>query len=207
MSRPLLIATTNAGKLREIRELLAGVPFDVRALEPGGAIEPPEETGTTFEENARQKALYYARATGLLTVGEDSGLEIDALDRRPGVHSARYPGADYPERFRNLWREIRESGRPERTARFVCAVALAAPDGFLFETRGVVEGEIVEEPRGAAGFGYDPIFFYPPFGATLAEVDQARKAEVSHRGAAFRVLREHLLTHADRYQLPAPDRR
>jgi XTP/dITP diphosphohydrolase len=185
----LLIATANQGKLREIREILAGLRCEVRALDPTDGIAEPEETGATFEENARLKAIYYARATGLHAVADDSGLAIDALEGRPGVHSARYPGQTYDERFVNLWREIRASGRAGRSARFVCAIALASPEGVLFEARGVVDGEIIETPRGTHGFGYDPIFFYPPYGKTLAEVTGDEKSAVSHRGAAFRALR------------------
>ncbi len=189
MLSTLLIATTNKGKLREIRELLAGLPIEVRSLEGLEDIPAPEETGTTFEENARLKALYYAEATALPAAADDSGLEIDALGGRPGVHSARYNGATYPERFENLWRELAASGRTDRTARFVCAVALAEPGRVLFETRATVEGEVLHEARGSGGFGYDPIFFYPPYGKTLAEVADSEKAAVSHRGKAFRALR------------------
>jgi XTP/dITP diphosphohydrolase len=134
MGTTLLVATTNYGKLREIRDLLAGLPLQILSLDLIDSPEAPDETGATFAENARIKALAYAAATGFLTVADDSGLEVDALDGRPGVHSARYPGMDYPERFRNLWREMRESGRPERSARFVCALALANADRILFET-------------------------------------------------------------------------
>jgi XTP/dITP diphosphohydrolase len=193
----LLIATTNPGKLREIREVLADLPLTVIALAPDFAQLPaPEETGTTFAENARLKARYYAKATGLLTVAEDSGLEIDALDGRPGVLSARYPGADYAERFRNLYAELAARGASGSTARFVAALALAAPSGEItFEARGVVEGEIAPAPRGEGGFGYDPIFVYPRYGRTLAEVSSAEKLAVSHRGAAFRQLKA-FLSHA-----------
>jgi XTP/dITP diphosphohydrolase len=187
----LLIATTNGGKLREIRGLLAGLSYDLRSLREIDPPPAPEETGDTFEANARLKALFYSQATGLLTVADDSGLEVDALDGRPGVHSARYPGASYPERFQHLWQEMRNSGRPERGARFVCALTLARGHEILFETRGVVEGVIAGEARGTGGFGYDPIFFYPPLGRTLAEVDH-EKAAVSHRGVAVRALRDFL---------------
>jgi non-canonical purine NTP pyrophosphatase (RdgB/HAM1 family) len=187
----LVVATTNPGKIREIRALLAGGALDVRSLDAFAPIEAPEETGATFAENARLKAEYYARATGELAVADDSGLAIDALDGRPGVHSARYPGASYPERFANLFRELAAASQTERTARFVCAVALASPSHVLFETEGTVEGEIVE-PRGSGGFGYDPIFFHPPSGATLAEIPADVKARISHRGAAFGQLRAFL---------------
>ncbi len=194
-SDPLLIATTNLDKLREIRALLAGLPLTVRALAPDYADLPaPEETGETFAENARQKARYYADATGLLTVAEDSGLEIDALNGAPGVRSARYPGATWAERFENLYVEISASGRTQRPspARFVCAVAVASNGAIAFEARGTVEGEIAPAPRGKEGFGYDPILYYPPYGRTLGEVTFEEKACVSHRGVAFRQLRAFL---------------
>jgi XTP/dITP diphosphohydrolase len=206
----LLVATTNAGKLREIRELLHDVPLDVIALAPEfEALPAPDETGRTFAENARLKARYYAAETGLLTVAEDSGLEIDALDGAPGVFSARYPGATYPERFRNLYAEMAARGAAGSTARFVCALALARPQAstsasaaaasaepaIVFEARGVVEGEIANPPRGEGGFGYDPIFYYPAYGQTLAEVSSADKLLVSHRGAAFRQLKVFLNEH------------
>lgn len=192
----LLLATTNPGKLREIRDLLQGVPFEVRSLEGMADIEAPDETEVTFEANARLKARYYAEATGLLAVADDSGLEIDAIDGRPGVLSARYPGATYPERFVNIWREMAASGRADRGARFVCAVALAAPDALIFETRGTVEGEILPEARGTEGFGYDPIFYSPELGKGLGEASLAEKRTVSHRGRAFTALRHYLLASA-----------
>lgn len=198
----LLVATTNKGKLREIQSALEGVtvngvPIEVRLLPDDAGIEAPEETGSTFAENARLKALYYARATGMLTVAEDSGIEIDALDGAPGVLSARYPGATYGERFTRLFGEMAARGAgvdaPERRGcRFVAALALARDGEVLFETEGVIEGRIADAPSGAGGFGYDPIFFYPPYGRTLADVSDAEKLRVSHRGAAFRELRAFL---------------
>jgi XTP/dITP diphosphohydrolase len=194
MSRPvLLVATTNPGKLREIQDILRDVPYDVRSLAAFPDVPAPDETEATFEGNARLKARYYAHATGLLAVADDSGLEIDAMDGRPGVLSARYPGATYPERFANIWAEMAASGRPERTARFVCAVALATPEAILFEHRGTVEGEILPEARGTEGFGYDPIFFSPELDKGLGEATLAEKRTVSHRGRAFTALRRHLL--------------
>ncbi len=201
--RALLIATTNAGKLAEIRALLAGVPYDLLALSDLRAegveaaerpsIDPPPETGATFAENARSKALYYAARTGLLTVAEDSGLEIDALGGAPGVESARLGGATarYPEKFQLIYQDLARMGLSTSPARFVCAVALAEVTRIVFEARGTVEGQIAPAPRGSGGFGYDPIFFYPPFGCTLAEAG-GRKIEVSHRGAAFHKLRAFL---------------
>jgi XTP/dITP diphosphohydrolase len=193
----LLVATTNAGKLREIRELLKDLPMALATLAAWPGLHHPEETGTTFEENARLKAIYYSSATGLLTVAEDSGLAIDALDGAPGVHSARFGGesATYPEKFALIDRMLSERRANGSTARFVCAVSLVHAGRVLYETRGTVEGRIASRPAGSGGFGYDPIFYYPPFGCTLAEAGD-RKSEVSHRAAAFRALRAFLATHA-----------
>lgn len=190
----LLLATTNAGKLREIRALLEGLPIELVGLADVPAVDAPEETGATFAENARLKAEYYARATGLEAVAEDSGLEVDALGGEPGVNSARYGGPDatYPAKFALIYRALRSAGQTTSPARFVCALALAGPEGLRFESRGVVEGRIAPAPAGDGGFGYDPIFFYPPYGCTLAEVPAFQKAAVSHRGQAFRALRRYL---------------
>ena len=195
----LLIATTNQNKVREIRQLLDRIPFDIVTLAEWPLVAAPEETGLTFEENARAKALYYAAATGELTVAEDSGLAIDALDGAPGVESARYGGAEtsYPDKFALIYDALRvrhAAADPGPAARFVCAVVLARGERVLFETRGTVEGSIAPMPRGDGGFGYDPIFFYPPYGQTLAEAGD-RKAAVSHRGEAFRTLAAFLQSH------------
>lgn len=189
----LLLATTNPGKLREIIGILQGVPIEFLTLNDLAPIAEPEETGATFAENARLKARHYSKATGLVSVADDSGIEIDALDRAPGVHSARWHGTHYPTKFRKIQELFRDRGVPGSTARFVCCVALADGDSILVETTGTVEGEIVAEPRGSNGFGYDPIFYYPPFRCTLAELDREKKAQVSHRGKAFGALREYLL--------------
>ncbi|HEU4939809.1 MAG TPA: RdgB/HAM1 family non-canonical purine NTP pyrophosphatase [Vicinamibacterales bacterium] len=188
----LLLATTNPGKLREITGILEGVPIELVTLNDLDPIVEPDETGATFAENARLKARYYSKATGLVSAADDSGLEIDALDKAPGVHSARWHGTDYPTKFRKIQELLRERRVSGSTARFVCCVALADGDTILAETTGTVEGEIVAEPRGSNGFGYDPIFYYPPYGCTLAELDREKKAAVSHRGRAFRALREYL---------------
>jgi XTP/dITP diphosphohydrolase len=187
----LLIATTNAGKLREIQQMLPAVQIVTLAGWP--SIEPPEETGLTFADNARLKARCYAAATGMPTVAEDSGLEIDALGGAPGVESARFGGvsASYPEKFELLQSAMRAAGSRERTARYVCALALVDGDQVLFEARGTVDGEIADAPHGEGGFGYDPIFYYPPFGCTFGEAGD-RKATVSHRAQAFEKLREFL---------------
>lgn len=190
--RTLLVATTNRGKLREITAILGDLPHDLVSLERFPAIVEPEEHGATFADNARDKARYYARASGLLTVAEDSGLAIDALAGAPGVHSARFPGATYPDKFAGLFRLMDERGAETSAAQFVCALALVDGDRVLFEATGVVEGTITRHPRGSGGFGYDPIFYHPALGCTLAEASAADKSAVSHRGSAFRELRAFL---------------
>jgi XTP/dITP diphosphohydrolase len=189
----LLVATTNSNKLREIRPLLHGLRVEMVTLSDLPPVEPPEETGRTFAENARLKATYYAAATGYLTVAEDSGLEVDALGGAPGVESARFGGAgtSYPEKFSLMRDALSAAGVRDSTARFVCALALADPHGLVFEATASVEGVVVTDARGSGGFGYDPIFFYPPFGCTLAEAGD-RKSEVSHRTQAFKALRQYL---------------
>ena len=189
----LLIATTNPGKLREIETILDGIPVRLRTLSEFPGIEEPEETGATFEENARLKALYYSAATGLLTAADDSGLEIDALGGAPGVHSARWHGTDYAFKFQKIREALDTQGLATSPARFVCCVALARDGGVVYEARATVEGRIAETAVGTNGFGYDPIFFYPPLGLTLAQLDRDQKSTVSHRGQAFAALRSFLL--------------
>lgn len=186
--RALLVATTNPGKLREIRQLMAGVPVRLLGLADLPAVDEPEETGTTFEENARLKAHHYSAHSGLWTVAEDSGLIIDALDGEPGVRSARFLGssATYPERFAEIYRRLDAAGDTLRTARFIAALASVNDGEVIYETTGVVEGKVADRPSGIGGFGYDPIFFYPPYGRTLAEVSELEKIAVAHRGIAFR---------------------
>ena len=190
----LLVATTNPNKVKEIRRVLDGANVEVITLEGWPDLVAPEETGRTFEDNARLKATYYARATGQVTVAEDSGIEIDALGGVPGVESARYGGEDtsYPEKFARLYAALDRTGTRDSAARFVCALAMASPDAILFEARGIIEGRVAHEPAGSGGFGYDPFFFYPPYGRTLGQVTPEEKLAVSHRGQAFRKLREYL---------------
>ena len=193
MSAPrLLVATTNPDKVIEIREVLADVPVALATLADLPPVAEPEETGATFAENARLKARHYAQASGMVTVAEDSGLEIDALGGEPGVQSARFLGANagYPERFAEIHRRLRARGLETSPARFVCALAVARGDEILFESRGTVEGRIADRPTGSGGFGYDPIFYYPPYGRTLADVPGTAKLAVAHRGHAFRALAE-----------------
>ena len=193
-TRTLVIGTTNPGKLREIEGILAGVPFDLKSANDFRAVAEPAETGQTFGENARLKALYYAAATGELTVADDSGLEIDALGGAPGVHSARWHGTDYNVKFRKIRQLLQDRGLTTSTARFVCHLALARGGRILYETEQAVEGRIADSAAGEKGFGYDPIFFYPPLGVTLAQIDADEKSRISHRGKAFLALRQLLCT-------------
>jgi XTP/dITP diphosphohydrolase len=190
----LLVATTNRNKLREIRGILTGLDVDLVGLETFPAVAEPAETGRTFGENARTKAVYYSTILGVVAVAEDSGFEIDALDGEPGLQSARYGGvsASYPEKFALLYGRLRERDALDSPARFVCALAVARGDRILFEAHGTIEGRVADVPRGDAGFGYDPMFYYPPLGRTLGEVPDGEKAMVSHRGRAFRQLLDYL---------------
>ena len=191
----LLVATTNPNKLREIRPLLDGLGVELVTLADVATVAEPEETGATFWENARIKALAYAAATGLTTVAEDSGFVVDALDGDPGVRSARFLGssATYEERFAEIYRRL--AGQSS-SARFVTALAVANGDRVLFETETSIEGAVAPSPRGQHGFGYDPIFWYPPLGRTTAELTDHEKAVVSHRARAFRDLQRFLVSRA-----------
>jgi XTP/dITP diphosphohydrolase len=189
----LLIATANPNKIREIRPLLSNTGFDIITLADVDPIPEPEESGTTFWENARLKALAYAQGSGLFCVAEDSGLVIDAMNGEPGVRSARFlgPNTSYPDRFAEIFRRLEGQ---DRSARFVTALAVARGNTILFETETIVEGEISTAPSGAHGFGYDPIFLFPPLGVTTAQLPDDSKAAVSHRARAFRDLRRWLHT-------------
>lgn len=188
-----MLATTNPNKVREITPLLADLPIALITLADLPPVPEPEENGATFWENARIKALAYARATGAIAIAEDSGLAIDALGGEPGVHSARFLGAatPYPARFAEIFRRL---GSQRREARFVTALAVARGAEILFETETAVEGRIADAAAGTYGFGYDPIFFYPPFHCTTAQLIDRDKATVSHRARAFRDLHRWLKT-------------
>jgi XTP/dITP diphosphohydrolase len=192
-SGKLLVATTNVGKIREIAGILEGLPVHLLTLADVPGIPEPDETGTTFAENARLKALYYHQATGLPSVADDSGIEIEALGGAPGIHSARWEGTDYAVKFQRIYEMLAHRNALRSPARFVCRLALADAGRVVFEAEGIIEGRIADEPRGDKGFGYDPIFFYPPLGRTTAELERDLKATVSHRGRAFEQLRRHLL--------------
>ena len=193
MSQPLLIATSNAGKLRELRSLLVDLPLELLSLSDFPNIESVEETGATFAENASLKAAGYARQARVLTLADDSGLVVDALQGRPGVHSARYldPGATYHKRIASLLAELESFADPDRTARFVCAMTLASGNGaVVFATEKSCEGYIDKAPRGTGGFGYDPIFIPDGFHQTFAELSSETKNRISHRGLALAAVRE-----------------
>jgi XTP/dITP diphosphohydrolase len=196
-SRPVLIATSNPGKLRDFAGAAAAFGITIAGLPGFSSLPPVVEDGATFEANARKKAEAYSLAVpGELVLADDSGLEIDALRGAPGVHSARY-GADQPHAAESntddeannarVLRELRNVPQEKRSARFVCVLA-AARDGQALQTfRGTAEGVILEGPRGHNGFGYDPLFYFPKIGMTFAELSSEQKAQYSHRGAAFRM--------------------
>lgn len=192
--RDLLLASQNAGKLAEMRQLVAGLPFRVLAPKDVGIEDAPEETGASFAENAALKARHYANRSGLLAVADDSGISVDALNGAPGLFSSRFGGEGASDADRNRLLLAKLAGLPpeKRGARFTSCVALARNDEILFQATETVEGRIADEPRGPNGFGYDPIFFYPPFGKTFGEVPREQKDRVSHRGKAFARLREFL---------------
>ncbi|MEB3331019.1 MAG: RdgB/HAM1 family non-canonical purine NTP pyrophosphatase [Synechococcaceae cyanobacterium] len=193
MATPLVIASGNAGKLREFAALLTGLPLEVRPQPTGLEVE---ETGSSFAENARIKATAVARATGCWALADDSGLAVQALGGAPGVHSARYAASD-SERIARLLRELasalaeaQASGTPaDRSARFSAALAVADPAGTIrLEVEGHCPGLILEAPRGEGGFGYDPVFLVPELDLTFAEMDKASKGRIGHRGRAFTLL-------------------
>ena len=186
----LYCATTNAGKLCEFR--LAARRFGYEILPVPGHVPPCTETGRTFEENAVQKALHYgSRAPGLL-FADDSGLQVDALDGAPGIVSARYAGDGASDDANNRLLLEKLRGVPDRSARFVCALALVDRTKVLQTFHGTVEGQIADDLRGERGFGYDPLFFYPPLGCTFAEMPIQQKMEVSHRSKALAQMFQHL---------------
>lgn len=189
--RPLLVATTSRHKLEEYRELLAGLPFEVLALGDVGIEEDVEETGLTFEANARLKAEHYSGLSGLLTLADDSGLEVDELDGEPGINSKRWAGDDASDEDRNRLLLERLAGVPEerRTARYRCVIAVAAPGGETRTVEGSCEGLIDGGPSGCNGFGYDPLFLVPELGVTFGVAAPEIKNRLSHRGRAARAAR------------------
>lgn len=185
-------ASGNPGKLREFRLAAELGGLQVETLPGLAGMQPCEETGATFEANAILKADYYGQHTPGLLFSDDSGLEVDALGGAPGVHSARFAGPEATDLANNQLLLERLRGVRDRTARFVCVIALAESGRLVRTFRGVVEGQILDAARGSNGFGYDPLFYYPPFGCSFGEAAAERKLKVSHRGAALRALFQHL---------------
>ncbi len=196
MYQELLIATTNTGKLREYAAIFADLPIAVRSLRDVGIDDDVEETGATFAENAELKARFYRQRSGMLVLADDSGLEVAALGGDPGVRSARYAGPGKTDAERNDYLLERLGGVPfhARLARFVCVIALAAPDGQFALAEGMLPGAIEFEPKGATGFGYDPLFYVLDENATLGELPVERKNQISHRARAAAAARAILAT-------------
>ena len=186
---PLVIATRNAGKAAEIRDLLRGFPVTIKSLADFGPIPQAEETGTTFEENAYLKASLTARVLGMAALADDSGLVIDALDGAPGVHSARFAGPDATDILRCEKILQKMQGKSNRRARFECVLSIAVPTGAALTYSGRCEGLITDKPAGTNGFGYDPVFYYPPLRKTFAQLTRQEKGLVSHRGKALAELK------------------
>ena len=190
----LIIATGNEDKVREIDEILAGTGFEAVSMKQAGYNPDIVEDGTTFEENALKKAMAVHELCKEYVMADDSGLCIDALDGAPGVYSARFCGEDstYEEKFKKIFEMLAGVPEEQRTAQFVCAIAVVKPDGTSFTVRGEVRGVLHEEPKGENGFGYDPIFYVPEFGMTTAQMDPEVKNSISHRGRALRAMVEKL---------------
>ncbi|MBQ8281759.1 MAG: XTP/dITP diphosphatase [Lachnospiraceae bacterium] len=193
--KKILFATTNQGKLKEIRSILADLDCEIVSLKDAGITTQVEENGTTFEENAKIKATAFAKESGLITLADDSGLEVDYMDKAPGVYSARFLGEDtsYDVKNMHIIDKLSTAKEEERTARFVCAICCAMPDGTVYETKGVIEGMIAYEPAGENGFGYDPIFYVPEFGKTTAQLSPEQKNKISHRGLALEAMKNKLV--------------
>lgn len=190
--KKIIFATGNEGKMREIREILSDLDVEVLSMKEAGIKADIVEDGTTFEENAVIKAKTICELCGEITLADDSGLEIDYLNREPGVYSARYMGEDtsYQIKNQNIIDRLEGVTDEKRTARFVCAIAAVLPDGRVFTTRGTIEGRIGYKEEGANGFGYDPIFYLPEHGCTTAQLSMEVKNSISHRGNALRALKE-----------------
>ncbi len=192
--KKLIFATGNEGKMKEVRMILADLDVEVLSLKEAGIEAEAEENGATIEETAKIKAVEIMKRLGEIVLADDSGLEVDALNKEPGIYSARYMGYDtsYHIKNQNLIRRLEGKTGKERSARFVCAIAAAFPDGRVLTTRGTMEGEIGYEERGENGFGYDPIFYLPEYGCYSGELPLEVKNSLSHRGKALRLMKEEL---------------
>ena len=195
----IVFATGNKGKIKEIQMIMADTGLEVVSMKDAGIVAEPEENGTTYEENAMIKARAVAEYTDDIVMADDSGLEIDYLNKEPGIYSARYMGEDTSYRIKNANLIERLNGVPDeqRTARFVCAIAAVLPDGTELTTRAAIEGRIDYEEKGSNGFGYDPIFYVPRFGKTTAELTEEEKNQVSHRGQALELMKKELKKYED----------
>ena len=195
----IIFATGNKDKLKEIKEILSDCDVDIRSMKEAGINVDIVEDGKTFEDNALIKARAIAAHTDAIVLADDSGLEIDYLNKEPGIYSARYLGEDTPYSVKNATLIQRLEGVPEeqRTARFVCAIAAVLPDGRELTTRAAIEGRIGYDEKGKNGFGYDPIFYVPEFGKTTAELTEEEKNQVSHRGKALELMKEELKKYED----------
>ena len=192
MNRKIIFATSNEGKMKEVRSILEDLGMEVLSMKEAGIQADVIEDGTTFEENAIIKATEIQKICGEIVLADDSGLEVDYLNKEPGIYSARYMGEDTSYRIKNQSLIDRLEGVEDekRTARFVCAIAAAFPGGIVEVTRGTIEGRIGYEEKGENGFGYDPIFYVPEYDCTTAELSPEQKNEVSHRGKALRLMKE-----------------
>ena len=188
----IIFATGNQGKIREIKQIMADMDVEILSMKEAGIFMDIEENGTTFEENALIKARAIAKEAGALVLADDSGLEIDYLDKAPGVLSARYLGEDtsYDVKNTHILGLLKDVKGEDRSARFVCSIAAVFPDGREFTTYATIEGEIAHKIEGENGFGYDPIFFVPEFGKTTAQLSSEEKNKISHRGKALTMMKE-----------------
>ncbi len=185
---PFVIATRNKGKIKEIRDLLGGYPVALKGLDDFGPVPPVKEDGVTFEENAYKKASFVARVLGIPALGDDSGLSVNALGGGPGVFSARYGGPNLNDQERCEWLLSEMQGKTDRSASFTCVISIAVPTGEALTYEAQCDGQITETLMGDNGFGYDPVFYYPPLGKSFAQLSMAEKSHVSHRGKALREL-------------------
>lgn len=192
--KKIIFATKNQGKLKEIKEILKDLPVQIISQEEAGLDMEVEETGTTFEENAILKAKTIMEYTGKIVLADDSGLEVDYLDKGPGVYSARFggPGCSDKDKNHKIIELLTGVPKEQRTARFICVIAATFPDGDIITTQGVIEGFINDKPKGNQGFGYDPIFYVPQYQCTTAEMSPALKNEISHRGKALQEMKKQL---------------
>lgn len=190
----IVFATKNENKLKEIRQILEGLPYEIKSLSEMGIDVPIEENGSTFEENAAIKVNAIMDLTGCMVMADDSGLEVDYMDKKPGIYSARFLGEDTPYDEKNSYiiEQLKNAKGEERSARFVCAIAFGRPGFPVVVKTGIMEGRIHDRIAGENGFGYDPIFYLPEYGMTSAEISAEEKNAISHRGKALRAMREYL---------------